>query len=136
MMQTTLPLITAFWAGLIGLLGFALSIHVVRLRQKLDVGLGDGGHEELTRATRVFGNFAEYTALCLILIALLDMLAGPRWLIHLCGAALLLGRAAHAWGITGSRGVSAGRVVGMMATWAVMLVTSIALIWTARGAIL
>ncbi|TWT02822.1 MAPEG family protein [Reyranella sp. CPCC 100927] len=135
-MPTTLPLITAFWAGLIGLLGVVLSINVVRLRRKLDVGLGDGGHEELIRATRVFGNFAEYTAICLIMIALLDMLAGPRWLIHLCGAALLLGRLVHAWGITGSRGVSTGRVVGMVATWAVMLVTGITLIWTARGAVL
>ncbi len=135
-MPTTLPLITAFWAGLIGLLGVVLSIRVVRLRRKLAVDLGDGGQEELVRATRVFGNFAEYTAICLIMIALLDMLAGPRWLIHLCGAALLLGRAAHAWGITGSRGVSTGRVVGMVATWAVMLVTGITLIWTARGAVL
>ncbi len=135
-MTTTLPLITAFWAGLIGLLGLALALNVVRLRQKFRVGLGDGGHPELTRAMRVFGNFAEYTALCLVMIALLDMLAGPRWLIHACGAALLVGRAAHAWGLAGSGETSAGRAVGMVLTWLVILATGVSLVWTARGAVL
>jgi uncharacterized membrane protein YecN with MAPEG domain len=134
-MPTTLPIITAFWAGLIGLLALVLSINVVRLRRKLSVGLGDGGHEPLERAIRIFGNYAEYTALCLVMIALLDMLAGPRWLIHACGIALLVGRAAHALGISRSSGASVGRAVGMVLTWLVILVTGIALVWMARGAI-
>jgi uncharacterized membrane protein YecN with MAPEG domain len=136
LMTTTLPLITAFWAGLVGLLGLVLALNVVRLRQKLRVGLGDGSQPELTRAMRVFGNFAEYTALCLVMIALLDMLAGPRWLIHACGAALFIGRAAHAWGLAGSSEASVGRAVGMALTWLVILVTGVSLVWAARGAVL
>lgn len=135
-MTTTVPIITAFWAGLIGLLGLALAINVVRWRARYAVGLGDGGQEQLERAIRVFGNFAEYTTLCLVLIGLLDMLAGPRWLIHACGAVLLVGRAAHAWGLSASSGTSPGRAVGMICTWLVLLVTAVALVWTARGAIL
>jgi hypothetical protein len=135
-MTTTVPIITGFWAGLVGLLGLLLALNVVRLRQKLQVGLGDGGHPELERAIRIFGNFTEYTALCLVMIALLDMLAGPRLLIHASCVALLVGRAAHAWGIAGSSRASPGRVVGMTLTWAVILVSGIALVWTARGAIM
>lgn len=134
-MTTTLPIITAFWAGLVGLLGLVLAFNVVRLRQKYRTGIGDGGHDELARGVRVFGNYSEYAALCLIMIALLDMLGGPRWLIHVCGAALLVGRAAHAWGITGSAGPSVGRALGIGLTWLILLVTGIALVWTARGAI-
>ncbi len=130
------PVITAFWAGLIGLLGLALAINVVRLRQKFVVGLGDGGHPPLERAIRIFGNFAEYTALCLVLVALLEMTGGTRWLVHACGAALFVGRAAHAWGLAGSSGTSAGRAVGMVCTWLVMLVAGAMLVWTARGAVL
>ena len=135
-MTTTVPIITGFWAGLIGLLGLLLALNVVRLRQKLRVGLGDGGQPALERAIRVFGNFTEYAALCLVMIALLDMLGAPRLLVHGCGVALLVGRAAHAWGLSGSSGESPGRVVGMTLTWLVLLVAGIALVWTARGAIL
>jgi uncharacterized membrane protein YecN with MAPEG domain len=135
-MTTVAPLITGFWAGLTGLLGLLLALNVVRLRRTAGVGLGDGDHPGLARAIRIFGNFAEYTALCLVLIALLDMLAGPRWLVHACGAALLVGRIAHAWGLSGSSGVSAGRSVGITLTWLVLLVAAAALVWTARGAIL
>ena len=132
----TAPTITAFWAGLIGLLGLALALNVVRLRQKFVVGLGDGGHPPLERAVRVFGNFAEYTALCLVLVALLEMTGGMRWLVHACGAALFVGRAAHAWGLARSSGESAGRIVGMICTWLVLLVAGVLLVWTARGAVL
>lgn len=130
------PTITAFWTGLIGLLGLALAVNVVRLRQKFGIGVGDGGHMELTRAIRVFGNFAEYAAIGLVMVGLLEMVGGWSWLIHVFGAALLIGRAAHAWGLAHSGGPSIGRVGGMVLTWFVLLVGSVMLIWTARGAIL
>jgi hypothetical protein len=130
------PTITAFWAGLTGLLGLVLALNVVRLRYQLDVGLGDGGKEPLERGIRIFGNFAEYTALCLVLVALLEMTGGPRWLVHAAGAALFVGRAAHAWGLSRSRDASVGRGVGMTCTWLVLLVCGALLVWTMRGAVL
>lgn len=130
-----IPIITAFWAGLIGLLGLVLAVNVVRFRQKFRVGLGDGGHAPLERAVRVFGNYAEYAALCVVMVALLEMAGGARWLVHACGAALFVGRAAHAWGLAGSAGESPGRMVGMVCTWGVLLVAGVMLVWTARGAI-
>lgn len=132
----TLPTITAFWAGLTGLLGLVLALNVVRLRYRLKVDLGDGGKEPLERAIRVFGNFTEYTALCLVLLALLEMTGGPRWLVHAGGAALFVGRAAHAWGLSHSRGASLGRGLGMTFTWLIMLVVGAALAWTMRGAVI
>jgi hypothetical protein len=130
------PIITAFWAGLLAVLGFLLALNVVRLRQKHHVGIGDGGKDDLARAVRVFGNFAEYAPLCLTLIALLEMTGSTRWLIHVMGAALFVGRAAHAWGLAHSSGESPGRLVGMTLTWLVLLAAGLTLIWTARGAVL
>lgn len=131
-----IPAISAFWAGLVGLLGLVLAINVVRLRQKFQVGIGDGGHGELARAVRVFGNFAEYAPFCLVLLALLEMTGAAHWLIHVGGAALFVGRAAHAWGLAGTSGASAGRVTGMTLTWLVMLAASVLLVWTMRGTVI
>lgn len=128
------PTITAFWAGLIGLLGVWLAVNVVRKRVKLGVQLGDGGNEEMNRAVRVFGNFAEYTALALVLIALLEMTGGWRWLIHACGAVLLAARLGHAWGLSSSGGTTPGRLVGTAVTWTVIVVAGVMLVWNGRGA--
>ncbi|HJQ61055.1 MAG TPA: MAPEG family protein [Vineibacter sp.] len=130
------PIVTAFWAGLLGLLAFLLALNVVRLRQRRKVGIGDGGHDDLALAVRVFGNFTEYTAFCLLLIALLEMTGNSRWLVHAAGAALFVGRAAHAWGLSQSSGASTGRVAGMSLTWAVLVIVSVLLVWTAGRAVL
>lgn len=129
------PMITAFWTGLIGLLGVLLAINVVRNRLKLGVDIGDGGKDEMNRAVRVFGNFAEYVPLALVMIALLEMSGGTRWLIHALGAVLLAARLGHAWGLSSSSGRSLGRFVGTTATWIVIMVAGAMLVWVARGVV-
>ncbi len=44
---------TPFYAALLGLLFFALSVRTLRLRRKLRIDMGDGGNEQLLRAVRV-----------------------------------------------------------------------------------
>lgn len=100
----------------LGLLAILHSVRVIGLRRKHRVSLGDGGHDDLNRAIRVFGNFAEYVPLGLVLLAGLEFVQAPVWYMHIAGAALLMGRIFHAIGLLGEGSLNA-RTVGMMLTF-------------------
>lgn len=117
--------VTALYAGLLGLLYFSLSATVIYHRRRARVGVGHGGDERLERWTRVHGNFAEYVPFALVLLALLELQGAASWLLHALGVLLLVGRFAHAQGLAGSFGSSPGRVLGMIATFLVLLVASV-----------
>jgi uncharacterized membrane protein YecN with MAPEG domain len=54
----SMPLtVTPFYAALAALILMILSFRVIRLRRRLSVGLGAGGHAKLVRAIRSHGNF-------------------------------------------------------------------------------
>lgn len=114
--------ITAMYAGLLALLFVFLSVQVIRQRLGKMVSLGDGGDAELSRRIRVHGNFAEYVPLALILTGLSESLGAPGMLVHALGLATLLGRASHAWGLSPANRMQALRTVGMVLTFAVLLV--------------
>ena len=115
---------TAPYFTALGLLAILNSFRVVKLRIKYKVSLGDGGHDDLSRAIRIFGNFAEYVPLGLVLIAALEFVQAPVWYMHVCGGLLLIGRVLHAMGLLG-KGSSAPRVAGMTMTWIMLLMSSI-----------
>ena len=94
-----------------------LSIAVIRIRRAQRIGIGDGGNRELARAVRVQANFAEYTPFGLALLIALPLSGAAPWSVHVLGLALLVGRAAHAFGLGRSVGSSPGRVGGMMLTF-------------------
>ena len=114
--------ITALYAGLNAILLVGLSIFVVTLRAKHKVDLGGGGVPQLERAIRLQGNFIEYVPLALLLLLILELNHAAGWLLHLLGAALIVARLAHAWGLWSSKGASPGRIVGTTVTWLVMAV--------------
>jgi hypothetical protein len=118
----------ALWTGLNILLLLALSLLVVRQRQKHKVMIGDGGAEELLRANRAFGNATEYVPAALIGLAVLAAVGANPLIIHGLGAALLVGRIGHAVGLSRSAGTSAGRFVGTLLTWLVLLFTGVLLV--------
>ena len=118
----------ALWAGLLILWMLALSGLVVRRRRKHLVAFGDGGHVEMTTATRAFGNAAEYIPAALVALVLLAALGAPSLLIHALGGAMLAGRIIHALGLLFQKGPSLGRVLGMLLTWIVLLVSGVALV--------
>lgn len=128
-------LVTPLYAALCGLLLLALSLRVVRLRQKLQVSLGDGGQPELQAAIRAQGNFAEYAPMALLLLFLLELTRdAPVWALHLLGAALFLSRAIHAWGVLTSAPRSrpkSGRPIGIVMTFAMLLITAVWLLLVA-----
>lgn len=117
--------ITLLYGGLLALLLLFLSARVARLRGVHQVGIGDGGVDELARAIRVQGNFIEYVPILLVLIALIEGSGAPTWAVHVLGAVLVVCRAAHAFGLSGSIGVSAGRFVGASGTFLLLLVCGV-----------
>jgi len=119
------PMITAFYGGLLGVLSFVLAVLVINQRRRTHVGIGDGGDQQLGLAVRAFGNFAEYAPLALVLFVLLELSGGPRLAVHLCAGGFVIGRAAHAFGLSRSSGESLGRMIGMTLTFLSMLVASI-----------
>ena len=122
------PVISAFYGGLLGVLAVVLAVLVINQRRRTHVGIGDGGDKQLALAGRAFGNFAEYAPLALALFVLLELCGGPRLAVHLCAGGFVVGRVAHAIGISRSSGESIGRAVGVTLTFTSMLVAAIWLI--------
>jgi uncharacterized protein len=122
----SVPIITALYAGLLGLVSMGVSFPAGSLRGKLGVVVGDGGNKDLLLAMRRHANFVEYVPLALILIALLELNGVAARTIHVLGAVLLIARLAHAYGIKVDIMKTPGRMVGAVGT---MLVTAVASVW-------
>lgn len=118
-----MPLITAFYAGLAGLMLILLSVRVIGRRVKARVALGDGGDEELGRRIRAHGNFVEFVPLALILMALIETSGLAPWVVHVLGIPLIVGRAVHAWSITAQS--LRARQAGMILTFFVLGVAAV-----------
>ena len=118
----------ALWCGLLILLLITLSGLVVRQRQRLRVGYGDGESPELMGASRAFGNATEYAPAAMAGLALMAMVSAAPWLIHLVGATFMLGRIIHAFGLCSSVGATRSRIAGMMLTYVSLLVLAVVLI--------
>jgi hypothetical protein len=121
----------ALWAGLLILLMLVLSLLVVRQRAKHEVMLGDDGVPELARASRAFGNAAEYAPAGIAALAVLALVQAPPLVLHNVGATQFVGRVAHAIGLSLTGGPSPGRVVGMIATWLAFIFAGVALLFYA-----
>ena len=109
--------ITSVIASVLTIIFVRLSFAVIRLRRKNKVGLGNGGHEELERAIRAQGNFAEYVPFGIILIACLEINGAPWWLVAVPGITLIAGRLIHAKGINMPPPDFSQRVLGMKFTF-------------------
>lgn len=119
-MDIHLP-ITMLYAGLLTLLYFALSVNIIRLRWRDRVGLGTGESQDLKVAVRIHGNFAEYVPLSLLLLTLMELQGASVSLLYGLGAVLFVARICHALGLTMSVGPSWARTVGVLGTFAVLL---------------
>ena len=108
---------TSVIASVLTIIFVRLSFAVIRLRRKNKVGLGSGGHEELERAIRAQGNFAEYVPFGIMLIACLEINGAPWWLVAVPGITLIAGRLIHAKGINMPPPDFSQRVLGMKFTF-------------------
>jgi uncharacterized protein len=114
-------LITSFIAAILTAIFIKLSFAVIGLRRKNQVGLGSGGYEDLERAIRAQGNFAEYVPFGLILIACLELNGAPWWLVASPGATLIIGRLIHAKGINVPPPDFSKRILGMKFTFSTLI---------------
>ena len=120
--------IVPYYAALLALLFVALSVNVIRGRRSGKVSLGVAGNPDLERRVRVHANFAEYVPFALLLIAMAEIRGASGLLIHLLCASLLIGRAAHAWGVARAPEDFRFRVGGTAATQTTLIVTALLLI--------
>lgn len=125
--------IFAFYAAANAFLLLLLAMLTTRARRATRTSLGDGGNAQMIQATRAHGNAAEYIPIGLILLWALINVGAPTWLLHLQGATLTLGRVLHALGLHSSTGVSLGRFLGILTTWASLLIGIVGAIFCASG---
>jgi len=114
--------ITALYAAALGLFYIALSFKVSFTRGATDISLGDGGNLTMLAAMRRHANFAEYTPFALILMGFAEIGGlGATWL-HVAGLLLIVGRVVHLFAINEQGGPLPARIVGMLSTYAAMLI--------------
>ncbi len=114
-------MITLLYAGLCTLLVLVLAFRVIARRLQAKIGIGDGGDAILQRRVRVHANAVEYLPLALILLGGMELNGYPNAVIHGFGAALLLSRVLHAWGLSRVSGTSPGRFLGTLLTLLLMI---------------
>ncbi len=109
--------ITALYAAILALMLMLLAINVTVYRWRNRIALGQGGNAQMPRIVRMHGNAAEYIPIGLLLMAIYELNAGARPVLHALGCLLVLGRLLHAWGLGRSAGPSAARASGQVLTW-------------------
>lgn len=113
------------YIGLAALLLIVLSARVMRLRGKHRIGIGDGGQADLQLAIRVQANFIEYVPIALLLLLCVDLVGDSKWIVHVLGILLLVGRVLHAYGLSGSPNESFGRAAGTVLTLLVLVIGAV-----------
>ncbi len=122
--------ITAIYAGLCGILLTVLAYKVAGQRKSKKIGLGDGGKKSMSCIVRAHANATEYIPICILLLAISEINhALPSLGLHITGGVLVVARLLHAYGLSGSAGVTFGRVSGTGLTWLIILILSLANIY-------
>lgn len=122
--------IVPYYAAVLALLFLYLSYRVIEGRRTNKVSLGGGGIPALERVVRVHANFAEYAPFALVLLGMAELRGVPGWALHALGAALVLGRASHAYGVSRTPEMFRFRIGGMMLTFFVLAAAAVALLLT------
>lgn len=120
--------VTPTYAALLAFFYIAASFYVSITRGKTGVRLSDGGNATMLVAIRRHGNMAEFVPLALLMMALGELTGLSATWLHICGALLVIGRAVHPFGITEDGGPIVARVVGMLSTYAAMLIPAVAIL--------
>ena len=92
-----------------------LSLHVIKIRHREKVNMGDGGHQQLAISMAAQSNATEYIPITLLLLFALEMNAAPLAIVHAFGIALVAGRVIHARAMLTENLVT--RVRGMQITF-------------------
>jgi uncharacterized membrane protein YecN with MAPEG domain len=119
---------TPLFAAIFALIYIALAALVIRLRMSNQVSLGDGDLSELKRAVRVHGNFIEYVPISLILLWFVETISFSHGLAFVLGWILLVARILHIIGMLKPKSLFVLRQIGVIGTFAVLIIASVNLI--------
>ncbi len=128
-----MSVVSPVYGGLLALLTIFLSVRVSLLRHRMKITVGDGDDRTLFKAIRVHANSIEYIPLGIVLLILLELQNADRWLVHLAGVTLLLGRVLHAYGLGRQPQFIPGRILGAYLTLSMITGAAIANIYYAIG---
>jgi uncharacterized membrane protein YecN with MAPEG domain len=120
--------VVLLYAALLGLLFVGLSVRTLRMRRRLRIAVGDAGNQAMLRAMRVHANFAEYVPFTLLLIYFAEITGASTLFVHFLGASLLVGRVAHAIGVSQVKERFAFRIVGIALTLMVIIAACVRLL--------
>ena len=121
--------VTPFYAGLLALWYFALSMRVVQMRTHGSASLGDGGDASLLRRIRGHANFAEYVPYILLMMALLELARFSHYFLHAVGITLVVARLLHGYSLSYSTEFKFGRFYGTLLTFILVLVCGLGCIY-------
>ena len=119
--------IVALYVALTLLLNIVLMLRVGRGRLGKGINLGDGGDADMTARIRAHGNYIENAPLMLIGLLAVAFMNGSPIMLHVLGAAYLIGRVLHALGMAGTMGQ--GRLIGTVLSLLVYLVMGLYLLY-------
>jgi uncharacterized membrane protein YecN with MAPEG domain len=132
-MNATIALPTALYAAILGLLGVALTINVIRNRVRSRVDTADGGDARLAQAIRAHGNFTEQVPLALIVIGFAEASGQRALVLHILGGSLVVARLASAYALNRTLGPSPLRQFGAGLTILVVTAASVAVLLALAG---
>jgi uncharacterized protein len=122
-------MITLLYAGLLGLLAVLLANLVLYVRLRAN-------QQPAWRADatlRVQGNFVENVPIALILLYLLETAGTAPTALHSMGAALVVFRLLHAWGLARYPGANYPRLIGAQGTFLLLSIMSVAAVYAWFG---
>ena len=117
--------VTALYAGLLGLLSVLLANLVLYARLRA-ARLPDWKPETMLR---VQANFVENVPLALVLLLVLELQGVTSTMIHGFGAALVVCRLLHAWGLGSNPGATYPRLIGAQCTFLLISIMAVAAIY-------
>lgn len=118
--------ITAFYAGLLGLVYLVLTMRVIRRRQTRGINLGDAGDAAMERRIRGHANFNEYVPFILVIMAVLESGQTSSKLLHGLGALTLVARLLHGYSFAFTEKWFIGRFYGALFTLIALALAALA----------
>lgn len=112
--------VTPLYAGILAILFFVLSLRVIAVRGR--VNLGDGGDQVVLRRMRGHANFAEYVPLILLMMGFLELNQASAALLHGLGLTLVAARLLHGYALSFTEKFVFGRFFGTFLTLGLLVV--------------
>jgi len=125
--------VTALYASLLVIVALVLTGLVGRLRPKLNVSLGDGGHRGLIVANRRHMNSVEQVPLALFRLAVVELDGASSMWLHALGGTLLAERHMHPFGIDATNMKRMQRLSGASLTMLVEAALIVTALWQHFG---